>query len=190
MVFEPFGQSFPSGWASVVAGLQGPDAPVVSEIRRRVAEIDPALPIYNVERLDRAFAKQFADDLLIVRLTTVFSLLAMAIAAVGLHGVLARTVAERRREFGIRAALGATPGGLARLVSGEATRLLVFGILIGLTASWWLVRYIEARLFGVSPLDAVSIVLAVALVGVVTAVSSVPAARRAGKLDAAGLLRS
>jgi putative ABC transport system permease protein len=190
MVFEPFGQSFPSGWASIVAGLQGPEAAVVSEIRRRVAEIDPALPIYNVERLDRAFAKQFADDLLIVRLTTVFSLLAMAIAAVGLHGVLARTVAERRREFGIRAALGATPGGLARLVSGEATRLLVSGILIGLTASWWLVRYIEARLFGVNPLDAVSIVIAVALVGVVTAVSCVPAARRAGKLDAAGLLRN
>src|SRR4029450_8700147 len=119
------------------------------EIRRGVAQIHPALPIYNVERLDRAFEKQFADDLLIVRLTTVFSLLAMAIAAVGLHGVLARTVAGRRREFGIRAALGATPGGLARLVSGEATRLLVSGILIGLAASWWLVRHIQGAVLGV-----------------------------------------
>ena len=189
MLFEPFGQSFPSGWASVLVGLTGDDAPVASEIRRRVAAIDPTLPIYDVERLDRAFRKQFADEFLIVRLTAVFSILAMVLAAVGLHGVLARTVADRTREFGIRAALGATPGGLAGLVSREAGRVLLAGLAIGLTAGWWLVGFIEARLFGIAPLDGVSILTAVTLVSVVTLVSSVPAARRAARLDAAALLR-
>ena len=190
MLFEPFGESFPSGWASVLVGLTGADAPVIAEIRRRVAGIDPTLPVYNVERLDRAFQKQFADDLLLMRLTVAFSLLAMLLAAVGLHGVLARTVVERRREFGIRTALGATPVGLAALVSGEAARLLIMGVVLGLVASWWLVRFIEARLFGITPLDRVSILVAIALISIVTLVSSAPTARRAGKLDAAGLLRS
>jgi putative ABC transport system permease protein len=170
-------------------GFEGAEAPLVSEIRQRVAAIDPALPIYNVERLDRAFRKQFADDLLIVRLTSVFSVLAILLAAVGLHGVLARTVADRSREFGIRAALGATPGGLAALVSGEAVRVLAAGVVLGLAASWWLVRFIEARLFGITPLDAVSILTAVALVSIVTLLSSAPAARRAARLDAAQLLK-
>ena len=189
MLFEPFGQPFQSGWASVLVGLEGDETPVAAEIRRRVAAIDPTLPIYDVERLDRAFRKQFADDLLVVRLTTVFSILAMVLAAVGLHGVLARTVADRTREFGIRAALGATPGGLAGLVSREAARVLAAGVALGLASGWWLVRFIEARLFGITPLDAASILTAVVLVSVVTLVSSVPAARRAARLDAAALLK-
>ena len=190
MLFEPFGQSFPSGWASVLVGLDGAEAPIVAEIRRRMATIDPTLPIYNVERLDRAFAKQFADDLLILRLTTVFSILAVLLAAAGLHGVLARSVADRTREFSIRAALGATPRGLAGLVSAEAALVLAAGVTLGLTAGVWLVRYIEARLFGVTPLDALSIGTAVALVSLVTFLSSVPAARRAARLDTAHLLKA
>ncbi len=154
-----------------------------------MAAIDPTLPIYNVERLDIAFRKQFADDLLLVRLTVVFSVLAVLLAAAGLHGVLARTVADRRREFGIRAALGATPGGLAALVSGEAARVLAAGIAIGLVAGWWLVRFIEARLFGITPLDAISIAAAIALVTTVTLLSSAPSAHRAARLDAADLLK-
>jgi predicted permease len=190
MLFEPFGQSFPSGWASVLVGLDGAEGPIVAEIRRRVAAIDPTLPIYNVERLDRAFAKQFADDLLISRLTTAFSILAMLLAAAGLHGVLARSVADRTREFGVRAALGATPRGLAGLISREATSVLAAGVALGLTAGLWLARYIEARLFGVTPLDAISIVTAVALVSLVTLLSSAPAARRAARLDTAALLKA
>ncbi|HEY7474290.1 MAG TPA: ADOP family duplicated permease [Vicinamibacterales bacterium] len=190
MLFEPFGQSFKTGWASVLVGLNGAEAPTVSAIRQRVAAIDPTLPIYNVERLDRSFRKQFADDLLIVQLTSAFSVLAMLLAAIGLHGVLARSVADRTREFGIRAALGATPGGLATLVSAEAIRVLAAGVGLGLFASWWLVRFIEARLFGITPLDAVSILTAVALVSLVTLLSSAPAARRAAKLDAASMLKT
>jgi predicted permease len=189
VLFEPFGQSFATGWASVLVGLSGASAAVASEIPRRVAAIDPTLPIYDLERLDRSFRKQFADDILIVQLTVVFSVLAMALAAVGLHGVLARTVADRRREFGIRAALGATPGGLAGLVSREAAAVLIAGAVLGLGTGWWLVRFIEARLFGIAPLDPASILIALLLVSAVTLASSLPAARRAARLDAAALLK-
>ena len=189
MLFEPFGQSFATGWASVLVGLSGSSDAVSSEIPRRVAAIDPTLPIYDLERLDRSFRKQFADDILVMQLTVVFSVLAMALAAVGLHGVLARTVADRRREFGIRAALGATPGGLAGLVSREAAAVLIAGAVLGLGTGWWLVRFIEARLFGITPLDPASILFALLLVSVVTLASSLPAARRAARLDAAALLK-
>jgi predicted permease len=189
VLFEPFGQSFPTGWASVLVGVSGNGGAVMSEIPRQVAAIDPTLPVYDVERLDRSFRKQFADDILIVQLTIVFSALATALAAVGLHGVLARAVADRTREFGIRAALGATPGGLAGLVSREAAGVLAAGAGLGLAAGWWLVRFIEARLFGITPLDPVSILGALVLVSFVTLASSMPAARRAARLDAAALLK-
>jgi putative ABC transport system permease protein len=189
-LFEPFGQQFPVGWASVMVGLAAPEDDVVREIRTVVGSLDPAMPIYNVTRLDEAIRRQFADDLLVMRLTVAFAGLATLVAAIGLYGVLARGVAERRREFGIRVALGARPAGLARLVTKEALGVAGAGLTIGLAATFWGVRVIASRLYDTSRFDPMAIGASVMLVVLVILASAVAPARRAARVDAASELRS
>jgi predicted permease len=190
IAFEPFGQPFPTGWASVVVGLAGPMDDVAARMRTLVSDIDATLPIYDVVRLDAAIREQFSDDFLVMRLTATFALLATMLAAVGLYGVLARGVSERQREIGIRTALGARPSTIAGLVAREALVMLLAGVAIGWPVSWLLARFVESRLFGVERLDPVSFAGAGALVTIVVLVSALPAARRAARLDPARVLRA
>jgi len=188
-IFEPFGQSFPLGWATVVIGLDAPAADVASLMRETVASLDATLPIYDVIRLDAAIRQTVADDLLVMRLTLTFAVLATLLAAIGLYGVMSRTVAERRREIGIRTALGARPGAVARLVSLEAALILLLGVGLGVPLSWWLSWFIQNRLFGVERLDLISVAAALVVVTVATFGSALPAARRAARTDPANVLR-
>jgi hypothetical protein len=190
MYFEPFGQTFPSGWASLVVGLDAPADLVADRLRSMVREIDGTLPVYDVTPLDTAIRQQFADDMLVMRLTLTFAALATIVAAVGLYGVLARSLAERRREFGIRTALGAAPARLARHLTREAATMLAAGLAIGLPASVWLARFVDSRIFGISRLDPLAYAAATLLLAAVMLVASVPAARRAAKLDPADVLRN
>lgn len=189
ILFEPFGQAFPTGWASVLIRLAAPAEAVMPAVRSAVAELDPALPVYDVVRLDEAIRTQFADELLVARLTVVFAALATLLAAVGLYAMLARSVVERRREIGIRTALGATPGVLAAGITRDAIGTLVGGVAIGLPVSWWLTQFAESRLFGISRLDPVSIGLAVSTIALVSVVSTWAPARRAARTDPAEVLR-
>jgi len=125
-----------------------------------------------------------------MRLTTVFAFLATIVAAVGLYGVLARAVTERRREFGIRVALGATSAAVSRLVARESIVVLVAGVLAGGGISAWLVRFAQAYLFGVDRLDVISYASAVAIISVVMGLAMAPASRRAAKADPVTILRS
>jgi predicted permease len=189
MFFEPFGQSFPAGSASVVLGLSAPVDAVLPAVRQAVRTLDADLPIYDVSLLDDSIRKQFADDLLVMRFTAVLAGLATLLAAVGLYGVLARLVTGRRREFAVRTALGATPATLSGLVAREASVVVVTGLACGVPLSWWLARLIESRLFGVTRLDPWSAAAAVGVMVLVALVSTLPAARRAARLDPADVLR-
>ena len=189
IIFEPFGQTFPSGWSSVVVGLAGPEDTVIANVRRAVADVDPTLPIYDVIRLDRAIARTFADDLLIMRLTVVFAVLATLLSGVGLYGVLARGVTERRREFAVRSALGAGPARIGALVTSEALRVAVVGLAVGLIATFWLSGFLASRLFGVTRLDPLAFVLAIGLVAVMILASAIGPTRRAARLDPATELK-
>lgn len=190
MLFEPFGQSFVSGWGSLEIGLNAPEADVLPGIRRAVQDVDPTLPIYNVVRLDEASRRQFGDDELVAMLARIFAILAALLAAIGLYGVLARGVAERRREFGIRSALGAAPRSIARLVGIEAVGLLVAGLSAGVLLSWWLVTLLQKQLYGVQRTDAASWIAAAVLTISVVALASWPAVRRAVRLDPSDVLRA
>jgi ABC-type antimicrobial peptide transport system permease subunit len=98
-------------------------------------------------------------------------------------------VAERRREFGVRAALGARPASIARLVAGEALRVSLAGGVAGIVAAMWLSRFITSRLYSVKAVDPVSIGVTFAIVAGVTLVSTLGPARRAAKMDVAEELR-
>ncbi|MEZ5317492.1 MAG: ADOP family duplicated permease [Vicinamibacterales bacterium] len=189
MVFEPFGQTFPAGFASVVVALAAPLDRVLPGVRQVVDGLDPDLPIYDVARLDDAIRRRFSGELLVMRLTLVFAGLATMLAAVGLYGVLARSIADRRREFGIRTALGATPGGLVSLVVREAAGVVVTGAVIGVPLCWMLAGYVRSRLFGVTVLDPWSAAAATLVLVAVALVAALPAARRAAGLDPAAVLR-
>jgi putative ABC transport system permease protein len=187
MLFAPFNGA--SDWATVVVGLSERPVAVVPRLRQAVAAVEPRLPVFGVTTLGDAIDAQLADDILVTRLTMVFGVLATMLAAVGLYGVLARGVAERRREFSIRAALGAGPAAMARLVSGDALRVTAMGVVCGLAAATWLTRFLRAYLYGVDRLDPLALAGAVLLLAVVALAATLVPARRAATVDPAAELK-
>ena len=189
VMYEPFGQSFMTGWGTVHARITQPMSVVVPRIKDVVRAVDPEMPIYDVERLSDAVATYLAEDTMLTRLTLAFAAVALLLAGVGLYGVVTRQVEERRQEFGVRLALGARPATIARLVSADALRALVGGVVAGSVLTVWLIRLIQSRLFGVTKGDPASIASAIGLVVATTMLAALPAARRAGKVDPADILR-
>jgi putative ABC transport system permease protein len=189
MLFEPMGEGF-AAWSTVLVRLGAPADVVARSARATVAAIDPAMPIYHVATLDAEIARQFSSDTLLADLARVFAAMATLLAAVGVYGVLARTVAERRREFGIRMAIGARPVLVARLVTHDAAWVVAPGLIVGLAASAGLARVIESRLYHVSPWDPFAAGGAVGLVLLVALAAARPAVRRATRVDPAEVLRT
>jgi predicted permease len=189
MLFLPFYRGTKLGWASIVVGLAAPDAVVVPRLKAAVGALDPTLPTYDVMRVDESIRTEFASQALVMRLTLIFGALATLVAAVGLYGVLARAVAERRREFGIRVALGASPAAVLRLVARESATVLVAGIATGAVSSALLAGYLRSHLYGVDRLDPVSFAGAILITAAVMLVAAAPAGRRAVRLDPVNALR-
>jgi ABC-type antimicrobial peptide transport system permease subunit len=118
-----------------------------------------------------------------------FASAALLLAAIGVYGVMAYTVAQRRREIGVRLALGADPAGIRRLVLGRGARLAVAGVGIGLVAAIALGRVIESLLFGVTPFDGATLVTVPLVLGGMALVASWVPARRAMRLDPVTAMR-
>jgi predicted permease len=194
MAYEPFGESFRISWGTVHVRLgpspsAGQTPLVVQRMREIVNRLAPGLPIYGVELLSESLDRYLAEDRLVTTCTVLFGGLATLIAAIGLYGLVARGVAERRHEFGVRAALGARPSSIARLVAEEAFQVSLSGGVAGIVAAMWLSRFITSRLYSVTAADPVSIGVAFAIVASVTLVSTLGPARRAAKIDVAEELR-
>jgi putative ABC transport system permease protein len=187
--YEPFGESFLSGWGTVHVRLAAPPAEVVPRVRQVVSALDPQLPVYDVETLDEAVTRYLGEDRTLTRVTMTMAVLATLLSAFGLYGVLGRGVAERRREFGIRAALGARPAAVVGLIMREAVVVAGVGAVAGLCGTYWLAGVIRSRLFGVTAFDPASLGLALGLVAVVTLAASLAPARRASAIDPAAELR-
>jgi len=141
----------------------------------------------------RPFSEQVEDSIrgpiLMAQLAGSFGILALTLAAVGLYGLLAYTVAQRTAEVGIRIALGARPVAVVRMMLGRGLRPVAAGILIGLPAAWWACRFVASMLYGMRPFDAVTIVAAVAMLAVVAIAAGFVPARRAAKVDPMAALR-
>jgi putative ABC transport system permease protein len=152
-------------------------------IRQALSTIDPELPLYGVETMDQRIDESLLDRRTPMLLAILFAGAALLLAAMGLYGVLAYQVAQRRREIGIRLALGSEPGGIFTLILREGLALLMVGIAVGIAGAFVIRRAMESQLYGVSAMDPVVLsVVAVVLGAVAVAASALPA-RRAARID-------
>jgi putative ABC transport system permease protein len=167
----------------------GPAAALLPAVRAAIAGVDKDLPVARVRTLDVVASEATSRPRFRAVLVGAFAALALALAMVGVFGVLAYSVQQRLREFGVRIAMGARTSDVLRLVLGSAARLTAAGIAIGLVAAAVLSRWLATLVFPVSPRDAVTFV-AVPLVVIVTAAVAVAApALRATRVDPATAFR-
>ena len=152
-------------------------------IRNEVRHLDSSLPIYQLKTLEGQLDETLLSDRLIALLSGGFGLLATVLASVGLYGVMAFVVARRRKELGIRLALGAQPGRVIWMVMREVLILLSIGLAIGVPAALALARYVSSQLYGIEPDDPAIAGTTIVLLAVVSAAAGLIPAHRASRID-------
>jgi len=173
-----------------VARARGDDAALIREMRRVVRSVDPDMPIVGPMRMTDVAATSIAGRRFNTYLIATFALLALALASVGIYGLVAYSVVQRSREIGVRLALGALPGSVIRLVIGQGARLAAVGIVIGLAGALALTRAMQSLLFDVSPFDVTSFASAAALLLLVAVLASLLPAWRASRTDPQAVMRA
>jgi ABC-type antimicrobial peptide transport system permease subunit len=174
---------------SIEIRTSGDPAVLAPQLRRAISEVAPALPVVGVTPLAAQIDASLREERMLSKVTVLFGLVALALAAIGLHGVLAYGVAQRTSEIGIRLALGANPRQVFWMVLKEALVWVGVGGAIGLAATLALGRLVSALLFGLDPIDPATITAAcTTLVVVAVAAASWPA-RRAARLNPLAALR-
>ncbi len=178
------------GFGALVVRATGDPAALVPALKARVWALDPRLPVADVLTADQMMARARANARFLLALLGGFSICGLALAAVGVYGVVGLHVGQRRRELGVRMALGASPAMLARLVALQAGRVLAIGLVVGGAAAWWLTSAMRTMLFEVAPRDPWSFALAVVALGAAAALAMAVPIRRAMRVDPAVTLQS
>ncbi len=187
-IYTPFSQT-PFYWMYVMVRTSLPQAVAARDIRLAVASADPSLTVASVRSMDQLVSASVARPRFDMALLVIFAALGLVLAAVGIYGVVSYSVAQRAREFGIRAALGASPRSVLRLVVGRGLVLGVVGVACGTLAATAVTRLMSSLLFGVGPTDpATYAAIAGLLLGVVVVASSIPALR-AARIDVSTAIR-
>jgi putative ABC transport system permease protein len=188
-VFMPFAQT-PFGSMTFVVRTAGDPAAIVPPVKTAVWTLDPTLAFYDIATIDTLLAQSLSARRFLLWLLTGFAGLAFALAAAGIYGVLTFTTLQRRREMGVRLAMGASGRDIATLVVGEGMTLVGIGVAVGLLASIASTRLLTAFLFGVTPIDPLTLAAAVLLIGVVAFAACYIPARRATRMDPLIVLRA
>ncbi|MCW5963390.1 MAG: ABC transporter permease [Bryobacterales bacterium] len=187
-VFTPWAQRNSSTMALAVRAAGEPTA-LVNSIRGELARLNGYLPLIQVRTMDEVLASSVEQRRLHTVLLMAFALFALVLVATGLHGVISYTVAQRTREFGVRAAFGAKQVDLFRHVLRQGIRIGVVGLLSGAAGSLLLARFIGSFLYGVSPFDALTYVTVGALTLGITLLATAQPAFRATRVNAVDILR-
>jgi putative ABC transport system permease protein len=173
----------------LVVRAQSDSLSLMPSLRNAVQSLDKNQPVYRVATMEQLLARSVAARKFSLLLMALFAALALALSAIGLYGVLAYAVTQRRREIGIRMALGAQRNDVLKMVAKQGMALALIGIAVGLSASFALTRLMKTLLFGVSPNDPLTFtVIALLLVFVALLACWIPA-RRAMKVDPLTSLR-
>lgn len=175
---------------SWVVRTSGPIAPVVDGLRRSIAAVDPMLPIAKMESMSDVQAASLASQRFMMTLVLGLGAVALLLAGIGIHGLIANSVGERTREFGIRLALGATSGQVMREVVKSGLVLAAIGVAIGTAAALATARLLQSFLWGVTPADPLTFATVIATLLAVAAAASIVPALTVLRLDPAVSLRS
>ena len=181
-MFLPMGQ-FPTRAVNVVLiPASGTDA-AVAALRGALAEVDPLVPLNSATPISQLAGDAVALPRLYATLVALFAAVAILLAMLGVYGVMAYSVSQRRREIGVRLAMGASPAGIRRLVLGEGGRLAMLGVVGGLVLSLAAGRLLSSLLFGVQPYDLPTLAVVITVLGGMALVASWLPARRAMRVD-------
>ena len=176
-------------WTAVAIRTAGDPKAFIAAAKAAIAKVDKNLPATHVRTMEEVAAESVTQPRFRAELMSAFAGLALILAAVGVFGVLAFSVAQRTREFGIRMALGARFEDVLRLVIAGGLKMTAAGTLIGLAGAAALTRYLASLLFGVKPLDAVTFLAAPAVLAAVALVACTIPAIRAARVSPAEALR-
>ncbi|OFW39291.1 MAG: hypothetical protein A3J29_17375 [Acidobacteria bacterium RIFCSPLOWO2_12_FULL_67_14b] len=179
-VFVP---NWGNGGATFYVRATEASAGIFNMIRNEVKQLDGAMPVYEMKTLQGQLDETLLTDRLIALLSAGFGLLATLLASIGLYGVMAFIVARRKKELGIRLALGAEPSGLVWIIMREVLLLLVIGLAVGIPTAIGLGRYVSSQLYGIQPNDPWIAVSAMVLLTMVSAAAGLIPARRASQID-------
>jgi predicted lysophospholipase L1 biosynthesis ABC-type transport system permease subunit len=180
--FFPATQSPPANFSFVArTGLEGDAA--AAAIRREIAAVDPELPLYDVRMMTERLDESLVSRRMPMLLALAFGAVALFLSAIGIYGVLAYQVAQRRREIGIRMALGSSVRAVFGLVLADGAKIVAVGLALGLAGALVTGSYIESQLFGVDALDPVVIGAVGVILAVVSFVAVMIPARRAAKVN-------
>ena len=169
--------------------LEGDPSAVAGEVRAALAEIDPNLPILDVQTISELLDSLIDQQRLVSQLSGFFSVLALSLCAIGLYGVMTYSVVRRTNEIGVRIALGAARREVLWLVLRESLVLLGIGVVLGVPATLAASHAIQAGLFGLSPSDPITLIGAVIVIAAVTLIAAYFPARRATRIDPIVALR-
>ncbi|HSE65937.1 MAG TPA: ABC transporter permease, partial [Gemmatimonadales bacterium] len=175
---------------SLVVKTRGDPLSLVPAVQNAVWSVDPGQAIVRVATMDRVVAASAAQRRFALTLFEAFAIAALVLAAAGIYGVLSGSVVERTQEIGVRSALGATRANILRLVLGQGLTLTGFGVLVGLAGAAAVSQVLVAMLFGVSHLDPMTYLGAMAVLAAVGLVACAVPAWRATRVDPATTLRT
>ncbi len=180
---------FGPGWMTVA--VRGAElGSLIPAVRREVRSLDPRIPLRYVETVEDAVDREIAPTRLVMQVASLLAAVALTLAAVGLHGVLAYLVSRRTHEIGVRLALGARAGGIVSLVAWEVLRIMALGTLVGLALSLWVARALASLLYDVAPQDPWTIGLVLVVLIVVGLAASLIPVRTACGVDPVRALRA
>jgi putative ABC transport system permease protein len=175
---------------SLIARTTGDPATLIGPIRSVVRQMDPRLPVSNTRTMRDVVNTAIAGPRFAMEALGMFGILALILSAIGIFGIVSQVVSSRSQEFGIRAALGATPGDLVRLSLATGVRQAVAGLGVGIVVALVVTRAMTTMLQDVTPTDPWTFAAVIVVTGAVAILASVGPARRAGRADPSRVLGS
>lgn len=192
---EPMTPTFYQSWKpdgdafQLIVRASGRPEAMIQPVRRALASIDPALPFTEINTMSEEIDASTAAERTTATLASIFAMVAAGLAGVGIYGLLAYTVAQRRREIGIRVAIGARPAHIGRMIGAQSVAMAVAGVVLGLAAAAFAGPWIRSLLYGVAPADPVSLAGAAIFVLLTALVAAAIPASQAVRIDPASALR-